>query len=65
MNIIIVDDEPAALELLTYEIQNLIDPIQLKTFLSPKLAFEYIKENRVDLAFLDIEMPEMSGIVLG
>ncbi|HEY0244916.1 MAG TPA: LytTR family DNA-binding domain-containing protein [Mucilaginibacter sp.] len=62
MNCIIVDDEPLARE----AIQLLIDKSQnlqiLKTFGSGNAASVFLKENPVDLIFLDIQMPGISGI---
>ena len=36
----------------------------LETFDSPEDAIEFVKKNSVEIAFLDIEMPTMSGIQL-
>ena len=62
MNCIIVDDEPLARE----AVQLLIDETsQLKltgTFNSAVSAAKFIQENTVDLIFLDIQMPNITGI---
>ena len=64
MKAIIVDDEPKAIDLLkTYlEYFNNIDLIA--TFRNGLKAFEYISREPVDLIFLDINMPHISGITL-
>ena len=62
MNCIIVDDEPLARE----ELQALlgeVSSIEIKAKFSTALkALDFIKENQVDLIFLDIEMPLMNGL---
>jgi len=59
---IALDDEPPALEILQ-SFCNEIDYINLeKTFTKPEDAFKYLKKYPVDLLFLDINMPSISGI---
>lgn len=59
---IAIDDEPLALELVSTFCAE-IDFIQLqKTFTKTSDALKYIKSNPVDLLFLDIQMPDISGI---
>jgi DNA-binding LytR/AlgR family response regulator len=62
MKCIIVDDEPLARE----EMQALIkDVSQLEiggVFSNAPAAMDFLKENDVDLIFLDIEMPMVSGL---
>jgi len=59
---IIVDDEPIARE----GLETLIGRIPMLTlngaFESAEAASGYMKDNEVDLVFLDIEMPEINGI---
>lgn len=64
MRLIYVDDEELAItrfKLLTEKLEG-ID--SLHTFQNPEKALEYARENPVDAAFLDMEMPEMSGLEL-
>jgi DNA-binding LytR/AlgR family response regulator len=59
---IAVDDEPPALTLIE-NFASKTDFIQLKkTFTSPTEALQYIHKFPVDLLFLDIQMPSLSGI---
>ncbi len=59
---IIVDDEPLALEVLETYI-NQIPEIQLvKKCENAFEANEALRNNQVDLMFLDIQMPQLSGI---
>lgn len=62
MNAIIVDDEPLALDVLeTYLSQ--INEVNLVAKCSNALeANEALKSNEVDLMFLDIQMPQLTGI---
>ena len=61
---VIIDDEPLAVELLQSYVDR--EPLLklLATFNDALSAAEYIKANKVDLIFLDIQMPHMNGIQL-
>ncbi|MEJ5049390.1 response regulator transcription factor [Chryseobacterium culicis] len=62
MNCIIVDDEPLARS----EMRSLIAEISsidiLGEFSNAPSALEFLKDNDVDLIFLDIEMPMVTGL---
>jgi DNA-binding LytR/AlgR family response regulator len=62
MNCIIVDDEPLARD----EMQALIKEVSmieiLGKFSNAPTAIDFVKENEVDLIFLDIEMPMVNGL---
>jgi DNA-binding LytR/AlgR family response regulator len=59
---IIVDDEPWAIDLLSSYISK-IDFLELvHTSENPIHALNYIAEGKVDLVFLDIQMPQLTGI---
>lgn len=61
---IILDDEPLAVELLkSYAAKNL----QLEVVLATTAVFdviEYLQQQTADLIFVDIQMPELSGLQL-
>ena len=59
---ITIDDEPRALEILEDYIDQVPFLELLVSFRNPLKAFQYLKLNYVDLVFLDINMPNMSGI---
>jgi len=61
---LIVDDEPPARELLTSYISQLDDVTILANLGNALDAFSFLQNNSVDLMFLDIQMPRMSGIEL-
>lgn len=64
MNAIVVDDDQMSIEYMKI-ILGQIDKIDdVKYFLSPKEALKWCENNKPDLAFLDIEMGELSGIFL-
>lgn len=62
MNCIIVDDEPLAREGMLLLLQD-IGLVTVKgCFNGVKKAREYMEQNPVDLVFLDIQMPGMTGL---
>jgi len=64
INAIAIDDEPPALKIVE-NFCSKIDAIELtKTFTQPAEALKYIHKFPVDLLFLDINMPSISGIDL-
>ena len=64
MNIIAVDDEPFALSDLEEVLSECIPNTPIHTFDNTEDALAYAKENIVDIAFLDIEMNNTTGIQL-
>lgn len=61
---VIVDDEPKAIAVLE-RYCNEVRQIQLiKAFRDPVRAIEFVQANKVDLLFLDINMPKISGLEL-
>lgn len=62
INAIALDDEPLALKVIENFCQQ-VDFIQLqRTFTRPTEAMKYLRKFPVDLIFLDIQMPSLSGI---
>jgi len=59
---VIIDDEKHAIDVLTVHISKV--PLLKIAFATtnPVEAFQYIQQNDTDLIFLDIQMPELSGI---
>ncbi|MBC7959425.1 MAG: response regulator [Vallitaleaceae bacterium] len=64
MNAVIVDDEKAAANYLLGLCKQIEDLNVLECFNNPQMALDYLIHNKVDLVFLDIEMPELSGIMI-
>lgn len=62
MKCIIVDDEPLAIEILESYVSR-IEQLRLSgTFRNAIAAFTLLQQEQVDLIFLDIQMPKLSGI---
>ncbi|HWV72547.1 MAG TPA: response regulator, partial [Pseudosphingobacterium sp.] len=64
MTCVIIDDEPLAREILAGYMKKLEYVNLVGSFNNAIDAQEFLKTNKVDTLFLDIEMPEMSGIDL-
>ena len=62
LNCIIIDDEPLAAELLASYARKTLFLNLIGVFNSAVDGIKVIRENRVDLIFLDIQMPELSGL---
>ena len=62
MNCILVDDESAALELLESHLKKVPALVHRGSFLSAVEALPFVQGNKVDLIFLDINMPHLSGL---
>ena len=64
MKAIAIDDEPIALEIIK-SLASKVPFLELKaTFTDAFKALEYLQKEPVDLLFLDIKMPDISGIDL-
>lgn len=62
MNLLLVDDEKLALEALNKAVLGVLPESNIHSFQKARLALEYAKENKIDIAFLDIDMPVISGL---
>lgn len=62
MTAIALDDEPPALKIIESMCSNLDYILLKKTFVKPSDALYYLTHHSVDLIFLDINMPSISGI---
>ena len=64
MNILAVDDEYYALELMKQALQEVAGGSSVYPCRDVRSAIQTASERKIDVAFLDIHMPEMSGIEL-
>ncbi len=65
MTYLLVDDEKMGLELLRAELSSVVEGETIVGFQDPREAYDYAKEHTCDVAFLDIEMTDINGIMLG
>lgn len=59
---LIIDDEPLAIAVIKSHLAQLSEMELVASFANPVAALETIKSEKIDLIFLDIEMPVLSGI---
>ena len=64
MHILATDDEQSALNILTGAIGEAVPLATVHGFKNPLEALEFMKETKCEVAFLDIQMREMNGMVL-
>jgi DNA-binding LytR/AlgR family response regulator len=64
LSCVIIDDEPLAIDVIARHISQTSFLALAQRFTNPVRAFEYLSENRVDILFIDIQMPDLSGIEL-
>lgn len=58
---IAIDDEPKAIEVIKFHASKIENLDLIAHFYNSKEAIAFLKQNPVDLIFLDINMPNMSG----
>ena len=62
---IIIDDERHSIETLKWKIEQFCDGVKvIAEFEQPKKGLDYLRNNKIDLLFLDIEMPMLNGFEL-
>ncbi|MCB0741974.1 MAG: response regulator transcription factor [Chitinophagaceae bacterium] len=62
MNCLVIDDEPLAVDVIAGYIQK-VDTLHLSgTYQNPVDAILHLQKEKIDLIFLDIQMPELSGL---
>lgn len=64
LNCVIVDDEPLALSLLGDYVIRTAGLTLSASFSKPLEALKYLSSNETDLLFLDVQMPDLTGIQL-
>ena len=64
MRAICVDDELLAVEYTLGQLESLPQIDEAKGFTSEQLALEWLRDHPVDIALLDINMPQVDGITL-
>jgi two-component system LytT family response regulator len=61
---LIVDDEPLAIKVIESHISKIPNLEIISTCSNAVEAFDVILTNQIDLVFLDVQMPEITGIDL-
>ncbi len=64
IRVIVVDDEQMALNDMERKLKAFREFTQITIFRSPTDALKWLGENRADIAFLDIHMQQMNGLIL-
>lgn len=64
MKAICVDDELYAMQYTVRQCEQIKQIEEMRGFIRPREALDYLKDHPVDLAILDINMPDMDGIAL-
>lgn len=64
MKVLLVDDETLQLLRLENSVRTVLKDDEILVFSNPEKALDEAKKTRIDLAFLDIEMPKINGIQL-
>src|SRR5580765_3562503 len=62
INCIIVDDEQHAIDILDHYVKQTPHLNLVASFTNPIEALQLLGQQKIDLVFLDIQMPELSGI---
>jgi len=62
MKCLILDDEPLAVDILRNYIRKVPGLECVGAFRRPLKALEFLQKNDVDLVFLDVQMPDLSGL---
>ncbi|MFK2818719.1 LytTR family DNA-binding domain-containing protein [Flavobacteriaceae sp. LMIT009] len=61
---VIVDDEPGAIEVLTQFVERTPNLKLIESFRDPLEALSFLKQHTIDLIFVDINMPTLTGMEL-
>ena len=64
MKILLVDDEKLQLTRLEETVKSVLPSVDIVSYTNPVLALNENKNTKIDIAFLDIEMPKLNGIQL-
>lgn len=64
MKVVLLDDEKLALNYLEHLLRKIADIEIIEKFIDPQVFFEFILHHEADVAFMDIQLPEINGIEL-
>lgn len=58
---VIIDDEPLAINVIESHLKNFDNIEVVETFNNPVKAYNVLEQGKIDVIFLDINMPQLSG----
>jgi two-component system LytT family response regulator len=65
VKIVILDDESNAVETLKWKVEKFCKDVEVvETFVDPLKALVFLQTQKIDLLFIDIEMPKLNGFEL-
>ncbi len=64
MNILVVDDDTAYLEMIKLLLSNAFDNINIQTTTNGRLAIDICQHDKIDLLLLDLHMPDINGTIV-
>lgn len=64
MKVLLVDDEQLQLIRLKESVEHILKDCEILSYTNPLQALEENKSKNIDIAFLDISMPQLNGIML-
>lgn len=59
---IVIDDQIEAIEIIVSHIKNKPELTVVSTFTNPVEALPFLENNKIDLVFIDIQMPHLNGL---
>jgi DNA-binding LytR/AlgR family response regulator len=62
INCIIIDDQEEAIEIMCDHVKNKQGLNLVKTFTNPLEAMPFVENNKIDLVFIDVQMPHLNGV---
>lgn len=62
INCLIIDDEPLAINVIKNYLESIENFEVINTFTNPIEGLNFLKNNKIDVVFLDINMPVLDGI---
>ena len=64
MKVLLVDDEKLQLMRLEGAVKKVLPDAEILSYINPLEAYSQNEDNQIDIAFLDIEMPGLNGVML-
>ena len=59
---IIVDDQIEAIEIIESHVKHKVELTLVKAFTNPLEALSFVEKNKIDLVFIDVQMPHLNGL---